>query len=179
MLQKGESRIGKYSTRRRRPKPRPKAKRARPKIIKRARTGKKGQPPYEPSDENRTMVQGMVGLGLKRVDVAKLMGVSPTTLREHFRKELEVGDALTVYNVGTSLYLAATTAHKGHPHGDVAAQMFFLRCRAGWKETSRLEQTGPDGEPIAHAYEIKDLEKLPLDELVRLYQQATAAPDRS
>ncbi len=150
----------------------------RPKIIERARTGKRGQPPYEPSDENRAMVQGMVGLGIRRADLAALMAITQKTLRKHFRKELEVGDAMVVYTVGKSLYLAATTAHKGHPHGNVAAQMFFLRCRAGWKETSRHEMTGPDGEPIAHAYEIKDLDKLPVAELARLYKQAVAAPDR-
>ena len=33
----------------------------------------------------------------------------------------------------------------------------------------------PDGEPVAHAHELKDLDKLPLEELTRLYERATRA----
>lgn len=159
-------------------KPKPKAKRKRPAIIARVATGRPGPARYAPTSEQRGLVEGMVGAGLRRVDVASLMGISPTTLRAHFAAELRKGDAKAIYNVAMALYNNATSASKGHPHGNVTAQIFFLKCRAGWRETSRTEVTGPDGEPIAHAHEIKDLEKLPLAELARLYAQATAAPDR-
>ena len=159
-------------------KPRARSEPKGPAIMRRPRTGRRGPPPYAPTDEHRQLVEGMVGLGLKRVDVASLMGISPTTLREHFRAELRNGDAKAIYNVATGLYKNATTPTKRYPGGDVAAQIFFLKVRAGWRETTRHEMTGPDGEPIAHAYDVKDLQKLPLDELVRLYQQAVAAPNR-
>ena len=32
--------------------------------------------------------------------------------------------------------------------GDTAAQIFWLKTRAQWRETSRVEQTGADGGPI-------------------------------
>ncbi len=150
-----------------------KLKPKKPKIIKRAKTGKRGQPPYAPTDEHRQLVEGMVGMGLKRTDVAALMGIDPKTLREHFRMELKNGDAKANLNVAQGLYKNATTPAKRQPGGDVKAQIFWLRTRAGWKETTRHELTGPDGEPISHAHDIKDLEKLPLAELTRLYVQAT------
>ncbi len=50
-----------------------------------------------------------------------------------------------------------------------------MKARAGWKETDRRELADPDGEPVAHAHELKDLDKLPLEELTRLYERATRA----
>ena len=153
-------------------------KKTRPKkrqIIKRAKPKGPGPPPYKPTDENRAMVEGMVAAGLKRTQVASIMEISPSTLREHFPLELKNGDAKAIFNVASGLYKNATTGTSTCPGGNVTAQIFFLKTRARWRETSRHEVTGPDGEPIAHAHEIKDLENLSAKELAKLYAEATGS----
>ncbi len=160
-------------------KPKPKAEPKRPAIIKRVKTGKSGPARYAPTDEDRQLVEGMVAAGLTRPVVAGLMGISPTTLRKHFREQLDNGDANATHRVAMGLYENATTPTPLYPGGNVVAQIFWLKARAGWKETDRREITGADGEPVAHAYDIKDLDKLPVAELARLYQQAVTPPNRS
>ena len=32
--------------------------------------------------------------------------------------------------------------------GNLGAICFFLKCRAGWRESMRIETTGPDGAPL-------------------------------
>jgi hypothetical protein len=50
------------------------------------------------------------------------------------------------FNVANNLYNIATDPT--HKSGAQAA-MFWMKTRARWRETNRLEHTGPDGQPIA------------------------------
>lgn len=52
----------------------------------RSRAG--GRPEYKPTDEQRSQVRELVGKDTPRSEIAKAIGVSPTTLRKHFAAEL-------------------------------------------------------------------------------------------
>ena len=138
-------------------KPKPKAEPKKPAFIKRVKTGKRGRPPYAPTDEHRQLVEGMVAAGLTRPVVAGLLEMSPTTLREHFATELKNGDAKAIYRVAMGLYKNATTPTKAYPGGHPASQMFWLKTRAGWKETDRHELTGSGGQPIQHEHAAREI----------------------
>ncbi len=146
------------------------------KILKRAKPKGRGPPPYKPTADIRQMVEGMVACGLKRTQIANILDISPTTLRAHFEAELKNGDAKAIYNVATSLYKNATTKNSRHQFGDVTAQIFFLKTRAKWREVQRHEVGGIDGEPISHAIDNKNLDKLSPKELAALYAEAVGAP---
>lgn len=60
--------------------------------------------------------------------------ISPTTLRKHFRKELDEGSFRATTNVGLSLYKNATTPTETYPGGIPVAQLFWLKCRARWQQ---------------------------------------------
>ena len=54
--------------------------------------------------------------------------------------------------------------------------IFFLKTRAKWREVQRHEVGGIDGEPISHAIDNKNLDKLSPKELAALYAEAVGAP---
>ena len=66
--------------------------------------------------------------------------------------------------------------------GNLGAICFFLKCRAGWRETDRMEISGPDGGviPFAHFHLHLDLadfteDELALAERMGVVQQLKAA----
>jgi hypothetical protein len=54
-------------------------------------TRKPGQPKFEPSDEQRKLAEAMAAYGIPQEDIAKVVGIAPKTLRDHFRHELDTG----------------------------------------------------------------------------------------
>jgi hypothetical protein len=51
------------------------------------------RPPFQPTDEQRKLVKSLAALGLKRHEIARLIGLrSPKTLLKRLRAELDRGD---------------------------------------------------------------------------------------
>lgn len=93
-------------------------------------TSKMGRPPYEPTDKDRAQVSLLAAMGIPDYDIAKVMQLSGPTLRKYFAHELEVGHIQANAKVAQSLFKQATDQTKP----SVAAAIFWLKCRAGWKE---------------------------------------------
>lgn len=101
-----------------------------------------GRPPFVPTKEQRITVEMMASFGIPQDDIAKVLGISKPTLREHFREELDVGKARTITKVAASLVRQALA-------GNVTAMIFYLKCQAGWRESPQaLEHSGPNGTPL-------------------------------
>jgi len=77
-------------------------------------------------------------------------GIDPKTLRKHFRRELDTAEALANSIVGNVAFQAAC-------RGEAWAVCFWLKCRAGWKETQKFEHSGKDGGDIALNVGFKEL----------------------
>ena len=103
---------------------------------------------FEPTDEQRQMVSQMATAGIPQ-DIMCLMirwpDGQPTswkTLKRHFERELYEGVTQANIQVAGSLYKLALA-------GNVGAQAFWLKSRAGWRETERtVAVTGADGKPL-------------------------------
>jgi hypothetical protein len=91
---------------------------------------KGGRPPYQPTQKARLQVEMLSGMGVPDYDIAKVMGISGPTLRKYFAEELDVGHVKATAKVAESLFKMATSGDKA----SVAAAIFWLKCRAGWKE---------------------------------------------
>ena len=97
------------------------------------------RPQLNPTEEQRRMVKTMTAMGAKQQDVAARIGVrSPKTLRKYFRNELDQGGSEANLSVAQALFKKAK-------EGDVKAAMFWLRCRAGWRD--RPDFDGPAAAP--------------------------------
>lgn len=100
-----------------------------------------GRPPYKPTDQNRLQVKTLAAVGIRHEDIAAKLGISVDTLTRYYRQELDDGRVDANAVVAKSLYEQARA-------GNTSAMIFWLKTRAGWKETMVNEHTGPDGQPI-------------------------------
>ena len=94
-----------------------------------------GRPPFAPTDKDRGTVRAMAGFGIPEVDIAKVLSIDPKTLRKHFAQELEVGHVEANAKVAASLFRRAS----GEGREAVIAAIFWLKCRAGWREQDRRD----------------------------------------
>lgn len=83
---------------------------------------------YTPTEEQHRMVKVMSGFGIPQPDIAAQIGIDAKTLRKHFREELDRGMTEANMRVAQSLFNMATTG------SNVAAAIFWMKARAGWRE---------------------------------------------
>lgn len=103
-----------------------------------------GQPPHVPTAQTRQNVEAMTGCGIGQTDIATVLDIDEKTLRRHYRDELDKGVTKANARVAAALFNKAL----GPGKEGVTAAIFWLKTRAGWKDTTRLEHSGPDGGPI-------------------------------
>jgi hypothetical protein len=92
-----------------------------------------GRTKFEPDPGQRQLVKSLAALGGKHEDISAQVGLrSPKTLRKHFRTELDRGAAEANSQVARTLFRMATS-------GDCpGATIFWLKCRAGWREVNEF-----------------------------------------
>jgi hypothetical protein len=101
-----------------------------------------GRKSHKPTDAMRNSVEALAGVGTTHEEIARILGIDPTTLRKRYRVELDVGAAKANAKVALNLYAKATSDGREA----VTAAMFWLRCRAGWSEYAPA-QRGVEREP--------------------------------
>jgi hypothetical protein len=82
----------------------------------------------------------MAGYGVPEADLAGVIGIDPKTLRKHYKDELKNGHVKANAKVAENLYRKAT----GEGREAVIAAIFWLKTRAGWKETMVQEHAAKD-----------------------------------
>ncbi len=87
---------------------------------------------FEPTDEQRRTVRAMAGFGVPHEDIATLLEIDAKTLRKHFRRELDRGSIEATAKVAQTLFAMATSGQ------NVAAAIFWMKARAGWREKHEL-----------------------------------------
>lgn len=114
---------------------------------------KLGRPPHEPTATTRRQVELLAGFGNTEPQIAVVIGISPPTLREHYREELDFGHIKTNNAVAQNLFRIATfrdvervkvkdaagavkeSVVDVKPNSaTVDAAKFWMRTRAGWSE---------------------------------------------
>ncbi|MFP3756803.1 MULTISPECIES: hypothetical protein [unclassified Cupriavidus] len=119
-----------------------------------------GRKPFEPTEEDRRLVSSLAGFGAPHEYIASCIvnpqtgkPMTPKTLRVHFRAELDTAVDRTNALVAESLFKKA----RGNGNGAVAAAIFWMKVRAGWKEPATgIELTGKDGGPVEQRTTVVD-----------------------
>jgi hypothetical protein len=88
---------------------------------------------YVPTAEHRRTVRAMAGFGVPQEEIALFLDVDPKTLRKHFRVELDKGGIEATAKVAQSLFRMATEGN------NVAAAIFWMKARAGWRDRTTVE----------------------------------------
>jgi transposase len=100
-----------------------------------------GRPPHEPTDQTRLQVKTLAAVGVRHEDIAAKLDISADTLTKYYRRELDDGRVDANAVVARSLYEQAKT-------GNTTAMIFWLKTRAGWKETQTVENVYPQATRI-------------------------------
>src|SRR5205085_6386008 len=87
-----------------------------------------GRRSHKPDAASRRQVEAMAAYGIPEIDIARVVGVDPKTLRKHYRDELDMGETKANAQVAGFLFNSARS-------GNVSAQIFWLKTRARWRET--------------------------------------------
>lgn len=113
------------------------------------------------TEEQIKQVEEMAKVGLNLNQMSALLDISTSSFDRIIAQDAQVKGAIekgrskAIIEVGKSAYQQAVS-------GKVPAMtMFYLKCRAGWKETQAHEHSGPNGKPI----ETRDLSALSDEEL--------------
>ena len=93
---------------------------------------------HVPTDETRKLAMTLAAVGIRHEDIATKLEISADTLVKHYKRELDNGRVDANAAIGRSLYEQAKT-------GNTTAMIFWLKTRAGWKQTNVTELTGQDG----------------------------------
>ena len=91
-----------------------------------------------PTEESKKLVRSLSAVGIKYVDIASKLEISDDTLVKHYKKDLEDGRTDANASIGQTLFQQAK-------NGNTAAAIFWLKTRAGWKETNAVEHSGEVG----------------------------------
>ena len=96
---------------------------------------------HVPTDEKRAIVRALAKYGVRQHDIAVQIGVAKGTLVKYYSEDLDAGMAEAAEGL-------AKTAYQMAMDGDVRMMIFLMKTRLGYRETTRIECSGPDGEPI-------------------------------
>src|SRR5215469_1082715 len=109
-----------------------------------------GRPAFQPSEEQRRIVEAMVGFGIPEAEICGLIRkangrpIDGKTLRKkHFKEEIATGAAKVKWMVGQFM-IASILGHDAEPgivplkdeRARASLAELFARSRMGWKETT-------------------------------------------
>jgi hypothetical protein len=97
-----------------------------------------GRPAHRPTEQVRTLVRRLSGLGLGVDDIGVVAELSRPTIGKYYHDALERGRVEANAAVAQALFKAATRQH----NPSIPAAMFWLRNRAGWKESVAPGEAG-------------------------------------
>lgn len=96
---------------------------------------KVGKKPLVITDEMIEKAEAMAARGLTQEQIASCLNMGETTLYAKFKEYPEFEKAVK-RGKDKGISIVANALFKNCENGDKIAQMFYLKCRAGWKETS-------------------------------------------
>jgi hypothetical protein len=96
---------------------------------------------HSPTEEDRRTVKALSGYGVPQEDIAIHMDMDAKTLRKHYRRELDRGTIEANAKVAQTLFTMATVDK------NVAAAIFWMKARAGWREKPLPDEEAVDQAP--------------------------------
>lgn len=96
---------------------------------------------HKPTDLTRGQVEFAAAIGVTHENIARELGITTDTLVKHYGDELSLGRDRINTKIASALADKALS-------GDTTAMIFWLKTRARWQETAKVELSGADGGPM-------------------------------
>lgn len=98
---------------------------------------------HKTTDETARLIMELSRIGTPQETIARIVGVAPKTLRKHYRDILDDAEINANMIVANCLFHTASGKNENASVRDtITAAMFWLKTRAGWKETTELKHEG-------------------------------------
>lgn len=104
---------------------------------------------WKPTDEQRRLARQMAAVGITTKQIALMFDICERTLLRHLQRELDQGGIEATARVAQNLYLMATVPPGQANSANVTAMIFWLKCRAGWRDYKMPEMLDEHGIPIS------------------------------
>ena len=91
---------------------------------------------FDPTDEQRRIVRALAAVGVPQEAISNHLEIDAKTLRKHLRRELDGGMLEANVKVAQTLFSMATVDR------NVAACIFWMKARGGWREKNALDTDG-------------------------------------
>lgn len=100
--------------------------------------------PRKPIEIDLAKVERFAAQGMTEAQIAAALGISQDTITRRKQNDADFADAI---KRGQAKGIAVVTNKlmEQVQAGNITAMIFFLKCRADWKETQRLDHTSSDG----------------------------------
>ena len=112
--------------------------------------GRRRGVPHVPTDQTRNMIALAAMAGLTQDRAGALIGVGSLTIQRHYRAEWARGTDSANLKVVGNLYRMATAT--GNDRTSVAAAIFWVKTRLGWRERPQTAEAeavpGPEGKIV-------------------------------
>lgn len=93
-------------------------------------------PSHQPTPTSRRTVTVLIASGATHTTVARVLHITKATLRKYYKTEMANAHEMANATVVQRLF-------KSIMSGNIAATIFWLKCRAGWKEGVKVELDKP------------------------------------
>ena len=90
-----------------------------------------GQPPYEPTDKDRTTIEVMVAGGIPQENIARVIGIDKKTMYKYYREELDTSADKANAAIAKTLFQQAKD-------GNTSAAIWWTKARMGWKDKTEF-----------------------------------------
>lgn len=98
---------------------------------------------HKTTDETARLVEELSRIGTPQETISRIVGIAPKTLRKHYREILDDAETNANMRVANCLFSTASGQNENASVRDtITAAMFWLKTRAGWKETHELNHGG-------------------------------------
>ena len=96
--------------------------------------------PRRRTEKSARQVEELAGLGLSRTAIARVVGVPRGVLVKLYHRELDRGIEAANAAVAKTLFAKATNPRAVSQ--SVTAAIFWLKCRANWREPAAVHEIG-------------------------------------
>lgn len=95
----------------------------------------------KPLEFDLKQIEQLAAQGLSERQIADALGITQNTLINHKNRNLDFLEAIK-RGQAKGIGLVTNELMKQVKSGNVTAMLFYLKCRAGWKETQTHELSG-------------------------------------
>jgi len=98
------------------------------------------------TDDQKSQVEALAAY-LSQEQIADYLGIAKATWYAILERDPEVSERYKRGKAKALTEVAQGLLQKAR-EGDTASTIFYLKTQAGWRETTKLEHSGPDGLPL-------------------------------